>query len=194
MTIVKMHDFPHPRRIIRHQILRLLLPNTMLGERWYVSRPNASWAEESPSGLIYFSGEESSSNGTRPKTYRRPCEVTTEILMRQEAEDPQKIDDYLDARAAEVEQVFNEYLFLGLEGYEDFIEDVELVRTRPTVVRSDGDSNIASLQLFWMITYLSDGFNYQEMSDKYNEFLSFKTDYKIGAGDTIENITTIRSE
>lgn len=182
---------PHPRRIIRNQVKLILKENTDLAGRWFCSRPNPLYVNELPCGLIYFPEEEADARNTRPISYRRKLLLTTEVQQREESTIENDLDDYLDSRAFEIEVAMMQDKFLYL-GEKQFIEKVCLVRTQCVQIDYSGDSNIASIRLFWEITYNTDSWLPAEL----DEFLRFNSEYiaQIGDGARAEDHVIIREE
>jgi len=180
---------PHPRIVIRNFIKELLKVNTDIGGRWYTSRPHPIFLDELPCGLVYFTDETEDHEQTAPRSYKRSLNLTTEVLHRMKSERENAIDDFLDSRAFEVEQTLFADKFLGMPG---IVEDVIFIRTQPATIEDEGDTDIASIRLFWNIIYRSDAFN----QNKLDEFLRFINTINIngeGTQNIVDNVT-IREE
>lgn len=192
MSIIALQNSqPHPRRIIRNAVKALLKENTDLAGRWFCTRPHPLFVNETPCGLIYFPDEENETKDTNPKTYYRRLMLTTEVQIRQETKIENTVDDYLDSRAFEIEAAMMHRRFLGLND-KISINDVTLIRTQCVQINYEGDADIASIRLFWEITYQTDSWNQTNL----DEFLRFNSEYigQIGDGATAEDHVTIREE
>lgn len=187
--VVPQDSQPHVRIGIRKWVKELMKVNTDLGGRWYASRPNPVFLEELPCGLVYFTDEPASHENTAPRTYKRTLALTTEVLHRMKCERDNALDDFLDSRAYEIENAMMADRFLGQQG---IIEDTELLRTQPTTIEDEGDDDIASLRIFWNITYRVDAFN----KAKLDEFLRFINTIEVGGNNTVDAVdnVTIREE
>ena len=189
MSVPVRDSQPHQRKLIRSRIKQLLHEGTDLAEKFFCSRPNPAFLNELPIGLIYFTDEEASFQKTSPRIYTRHLTLTVEVLHNIETERENALDDYFDSRAFEIEHAILDDRFLGLPG---IIQDSELKNTEVLNLTFEGDRTIASMRIFWDITYVSD-FNYQGNLD---EFLKFNSKYNLGVGASIaqaEDMVTIRT-
>jgi hypothetical protein len=192
MNIVTIQkNQPHPRKLIRYKIKSLLIPNTNLAGRWFISRPKNLWELELPCGLVYFTDENDDHEKTSPRTYKRTCMMTTEVVHQDEMTTENGMDDFLDSRAFEIEATLMNDRFLGF-GQAGPVEDVSLVRTSPTIIKAEGQQDIAAIRLYWEIVYRTDAWNNSSLV----EFLKFYADYlaKIGDGASASDHVTIRTE
>lgn len=178
---------PAPRIIIRNKIKELLIPNTDLGGRWFCSRPKPCFLEEVPCGLIYFSDESADHEKSAPRNYVRELNLSTEIIHRLESERDNALDDFLDSRAFEIESAILQDRFIGLKG---LVQDTVLIRTEATNIDAGGDQDIASLKIYWTITYRTDAF----YNGRLDEFLRYITDYNPTIGADARDEVTIREE
>lgn len=177
---------PHARIAIRNAVKELLKDNTDLAGRWFCSRPKAVFVNELPCGLIYFTEEPADHQNTVPRSYKRSLNLITEVVHRLESERDNALDDFLDSRAFEIEAAMMNDRYLGLTG---IVEDTVLSRTEVMNIEITGDQDIASLRIFWEITYRTDAFHGGDL----NEFLRFITDYEATDGATARDEVTIRN-
>ena len=177
---------PHVRIALRAWIKELLKVNTDLGGRWFASRPNPMYFNETPCGLIYFSDESADHQGSAPRNYQRIISLTIEVLHQIDSERDNALDDWLDSRAWEVELAMLSDRFLGLPW---LVEDTVFTRTQPVTIESENSSqDIGSVRLFFDITYRSD---YQN-NKKLDEFLTFLNTIETVDGAEAEDDVTIR--
>lgn len=176
---------PAARIIIRNRIKTILIPNTDLGGRWFCSRPKHVFVNELPCGLIYFTDEDADHQNIVPRNYKRDLNLITEVIHRLESERDNALDDFLDSRAYEIEQTLLQDRFLGLNC---LVEDCVLSRTEAMNISMEGDQDIASVRIFWIITYRTDAF-YQGSLD---EFLKYIADFNTIDGATAQDQVTIR--
>lgn len=177
---------PHARIVIRNAVKELLKDNTDLGGRWFCSRPKAVFVNELPCGLIYFTEEDADHQNIVPRNYKRTLNLLTEVVHRLESERDNALDDFLDSRAFEIEAAMFHDRYLGLEG---LVEDTVLSRTEVMNIEISGDEDIASLRIFWQITYRTDAFYGGDL----NEFLKFTSDYNTTDAATARDEITIRN-
>jgi len=178
---------PHARIVIRNRAKELLKENTDIGGRWFCSRPKPVFLSELPCGLIYFSEEDADHQNIVPRNYKRTLTLLTEVVHRLEAERDNALDDFLDSRSFEIEAAMFSDRYLGLEG---IVEDTVLSRTETMNIEVGGDEDIASLRLFWSITYRTEAF----YTGSLDEFLRFITDYETVRGAEVRDEVTIREE
>jgi len=192
MSIIALQkQQPHPRKIIRNQVKKLMRENTLMSQKWFCSRPHPLFLQEIPCGLIYFIDENNDVKDTRPKTYYRTLNLVTEVQIRQETEIENDMDDWLDSRSFEIEAAMMNDRFLGL-GDRNFVQDVSLSRTQCVQIQYEGDADVASLRMFWEITYQTQSWNPLSL----DEFLRFNAEYigQVGNGARAEDHVTIREE
>lgn len=191
MSIIALQNSqPHPRRAIREKVKSLMKENTDLAGRWFCSRPKPAFVVEIPCGLIYFTDENADHENTAPRTYKRECMLVTEVLLQGETERENSADDFLDSRAFEIEAAMLHDRFLGF-GHDGPVEDVQLVRTQPTVIKYEGEVDIESIRIFWKIDYRTDAWTDSQL----DEFLRFIAEHDSRVGDSIasaEDHVTIR--
>lgn len=187
MTIlVPQKSQPALRKLIRLKVKELLLNKTDLADHWSISRPKNIWELEMPCGLIYFTNEDSDHEKTSPRTYKRILTLNTEVLIQDEQETVE-IDDYLDSRSFEIESILMYDRFMGF-GNKGPVEDISLIRTVPTVIKADGQQDVAAIRLFWEIVYRTDSWN----DDTLVEFLKFYNDISTTIGAKSSDHVTIR--
>lgn len=177
---------PHVRIVIRNAVKVLLKDNTDLGGRWFCSRPKPVFLNELPAGLIYFTEEDADHQNIVPRNYKRDLTLITEVVHRLDSVRDDALDDFLDSRSFEIEAAMFHDRYLGLDG---IVEDTVLSRTETLNIEASGDMDIASLRIFWTITYRTDAF----YSGRLDEFLRFITDYETVQGATARDEVTIRT-
>jgi hypothetical protein len=143
------------------------------------------WLEELPCGLIYFTDETADAAKTVPRSYLRTLNLTTEVLINDDSDTENIADDYLDSRAYEIEHTIFQDRFLQLK---ELVQDTRLTRTVPTILKFEGENDIASIRLFWEIDYYTDGFSPAIL----DEFLNFMAMYETTLGTENQDIVTIR--
>lgn len=176
---------PAARIVIRNRIKTILIPNTDLGGKWFCSRPKPCFIEELPCGLIYFQDEDADTENIVPRSYKRTLHLQTEVLHRLESERANALDDFLDSRAFEIESAILQDRYIGLA---KLVEDTVFTRTECTNIEISGDQDIASIKLFWTITYRTDAFYIGAL----DEFLRYITDYHPTNGANARDQVTIR--
>jgi len=177
---------PAARIAIRNRVKEILIPNTDLGGRWFCSRPKPVFVNELPCGLIYFTEEGADHQDTVPRSYKRDLTLLTEVVHRMESERENALDDFLDSRAFEIESTLLQDRFLGLE---ELVEDCVLNRTEAMNIDIGGDADIASVRIFWTVTYRTEAF----YGGSLDEFLRYITKYETTIGADAEDNVTIRS-
>jgi len=176
---------PAARIAIRNRIKSILIPNTDLGGRWFCSRPKAIFVNELPCGLIYFTTEDADHQNIVPRSYKRTLTLITEVVHRLESERDNALDDFLDSRSYEIESTILQDRYIGLQG---LVEDTVLISTEAFNIDMGGDEDIASVRIFWNITYRTDAF-YQGTLD---EFLKYIADFNTKDGAIAQDQVTIR--
>lgn len=173
---------PAARIAIRNRVKEILKPNTDLGGRWFCSRPKPLFVSELPCGLIYFTEEAADHQNIVPRTYKRDLTLLTEVVHRMDSDRENALDDFLDSRAYEIESTLLQDRFLGLPG---LVEDTVLVRSEALNIDVGGDADIASVRIFWTITYRTEAF----YNGRLDEFLRFITDYNpVSGADAQDNV------
>jgi hypothetical protein len=173
---------PHPRRIIRARVHNLLKTGTDLAGRWFCSRPDPTFVNELPCGLVYFTDEPADHKNTAPRVYDRTLLLVTEVLQMGEPEEELTLDDWFDSRAFEIEHVFLQDRQLGLT---DIVSDSKLVRTQPTQLDFGGETVVASIRLYWEIDWSVD----YESGINLAEFLRFTATHNASGAIAVDDVT-----
>lgn len=175
---------PHFRTAIRERLKELLLGVVDVGDKIYLSRPNAVWFNEVPCCLIYNEGEENDTKDREPRKYDRTMSVNIHFLCAFDHE--LDADKWLDARAFEVESVLANHRELDLI----FVQDTTLVRTLPSSVTGDGEQDVETLRLVIEVLYLDD--LDQFFDTEFGEFKKMGLDTRVD-DTTFHNDIQIRS-
>jgi hypothetical protein len=179
---------PHKRKDIRKKLLELLKEVVDVGDRVEAQRPTPLWlqtlassAGELPICIIYFGSEAATHDNSGPRWYRRRLILNVEVIHNTGVKN---LDDFLDDRAFEVE-----FALLRDETLGELVNWCSLTETSPVVHEYEGESEIASIRLSFLIEYDVDTVKGVSI----DEFLKFNTEYNTTDGAEAEDNVTIRS-
>ncbi len=191
MNFNKQTIQPHGRIAIRRAVAELMVQAVDLPEdKWFISRPNALFVEETPCGLIYFTEETAEDNESAPRYYTRNLNLVIDLLQYADSEAEYNVEEWLDSRAYEVEAAFSADRQLGLP---KLVQDSKLQQTELVNVPEDsGNKKVSAVRLLWLVEYVMPDYG----SVSLEEFLRFQHDIQSNSpqGANIDALTTIRSE
>lgn len=179
---------PQKRKAIRKKVVALLKDAVDVGGRVEAQRPLPVWLQslassggELPACAIYFNTESAEHRGSAPRWYRRKMALHVEVLHNSGVKD---LADFLDDRAYEVE-----FALLRDETLGGLVNWCSLSETLPMVYDYEGESNVASIRLIFMVEYDMD--TVQDVL--LDEFLKFQAKYQTTDGAEAEDFVNIRS-
>lgn len=176
----------HKRIDIRKYILSNLKLNNIVdvGGRIYMSRVRPEFLTELPCTCVYFVSEPADHQKSGPRIYQRELVIHVDTIYQ---EDSPEVDNFLDARAYEIEAVMLKDREMG-----GLVHEVNLTETRPVNVNYEGENRYAAIRQVFTVEYETE---IPIDTNSFNEFLSYTADWRTKDGIELANdIVTIREE
>jgi len=145
----------HERQQIRDRIESILNTAALSGiVKWHNSRAIPVKQKQLPAGLIYITEEDSETQESGPRYYKRMARVRIEI----QSQLNKNFDNFLDDKALEIEDLFFEKWTLSTTGKIDlgldFVQDFILTGTA-MAMDPEGDNVTSAIIMSWACEYIT---------------------------------------
>ncbi|MEG1603735.1 MAG: hypothetical protein RRY12_01325 [Cloacibacillus sp.] len=139
---------------------------TAAEERVYPSRRRKLNHSQLPCLLVYTNSESCEIFNESPRSYKKTLSLVIGVV----AEDNEALDDLLDKICSQVEQVFNEHIYLGAS-YDELVEECHLLKTE-LGFSVDCDVQTGGAAMTFEVIYYEDAVNSGQI--KSNRLVPFK--------------------